>query len=65
MIIEIEKELYQEYERFDIYKTYFVTKDKLGNVIEKRERWLETVQKRPKFKPKTLVDQIRDSMGLE
>lgn len=51
MIVEIEKELYQIYDRFNVYKTYFVKKDKDGNIIEKKFRWMETIQKRPKYKP--------------
>lgn len=56
MRTEVVKELYQEYERFNIYKTYFITKDKDGKVINKKPRWNETVPKRKIIKRKTLAD---------
>lgn len=63
MKTEIVRELIGSYERFNVYKTYFVTKDEKGNIISTKPRWNETVPKKKKFRPKTLVEQVLDVMS--
>lgn len=60
---EVVRELIESYERFDVYKTYFVVYNEIGQVIETKPRWNETVPKRKVFKSKTLVQQVLDSMS--
>lgn len=62
MKTEIVRELIGSYERFNVYKTYFVTKDKDGQVVNIKPRWNETVPKKKKFKPKSSAQQVLGSM---